>query len=387
MFFKRFRIGSLLGIPINLDLSWFLIVVALSWMLAKYHFPQTVADLPTQTYWAMGISATLGLFLSVLLHELGHAVAARRCGLEMRGITLFIFGGVAEMSQEPGSPRVEFIVAIAGPLVTLGIMALTFAAAFGGRALGLPEPATAVVLYLAIINTILLVFNMVPAFPLDGGRVLRAILWQYKGSLRWATGITSNLGSFFGLFLMILGVWVFLFVPGGFIQGAIYFFIGMFLRNAAAMSYQQLLMRRALEGEPVGRFMTSKVVAVQPDITLDELVNDYIYRTYHKLFPVVDNGSVSGCITTNDVKNVPRDRWGQVRVAEVARECSPANTIKIHADAMDALSRMSSSGLSRLMVVDDDGRLVGILSLKDLLGFLSLKVELEEHKPIRQPLS
>jgi CBS domain-containing protein len=301
----------------------------------------------------------------------------------MRGITLFIFGGVAEMAEEPGSPKVEFIVAIAGPLVTVAIMVATYAMTFAGPFVGLPAPAAAVIFYIAIINTILLVFNMVPAFPLDGGRVLRAILWQVKGSLRWATKITSTIGSGFGLFLMIAGVWVFLI--GAFLQGAIFFFIGMFLRNAASMSYQQLLMRRALEGEPVRRFMTSQPVSVRSNVTLSELVNDYVYQTYHKLYPVVDNGHVSGCVTTNDVKEVPRERWSEVTVAEVAHACSPQNTIDINADAMDALSRMSTNGLSRLIVVDESGQLVGVISLKDLLGFLSLKVELEEqHVPVRR---
>lgn len=379
MFFKRFRVGRLIGFPIYLDLSWFVIVVFLSWMLATIYFPSdtVMPGFSPAAYWAMGIISTLGLFLSVLLHELGHAVAARRCGLEMRGITLFIFGGVAEMIHEPNSPKVEFIVAIAGPLVTLAIIIVTGAFLLAGPALAMPAPVGAVVSYLAVINTILLVFNMVPAFPLDGGRVLRALLWHAKGNLRWATRITSTMGSAFGLLLVVLGVFVFL--GGAVINGVIFFLIGLFLRNAASMSYQQLLMRRALEGEPVGRFMSKQPVSVRSNLTLDELVNDYVYQTYHKLYPVVDNGQVSGCVTTSDVKQVPRDDWTRVTVADVAKECSPHNTIDVNADAMEALSRMSSNGLSRLMVTDH-GELVGVLSLKDLLTFLSLKVELEERK-------
>ncbi len=382
MFSKRFRLGSLLGFPIYLDLSWFLIVIVLAWMLATLHFPIALPDLKAGTYWMMGIAGTLGLFLSVLLHELGHAVAARRCGLEMRGITLFIFGGVAEMADEPQQPKHEFIVAIAGPLVTLVIVVLTFAITAVGPLIALPEPVSAVVFYLAVINFILLVFNMVPAFPLDGGRVLRALLWQLKGSLRWATRITSSIGAGFGLFLIVMGV--FALITGNVWSAIWMVIIGLFLRSAANMSYQQLLVRRALEGEPVQRFMSVDPVSVRSDLTLQALVDDFVYETYHKLYPIVDNGHVTGCVTTQQVKQVPREQWDSVTVADIAQECTPENTISYDSDAMDALARMNRNGISRLMVLDGE-ELVGVLSLKDLLGFLSLKVELEqEHVPVRQ---
>src|SRR6056297_3376601 len=286
MITKRFKIFSLLGFPIYLDLSWFAIVILISWSLATSVFPSQVEGLTATAYWTMGVLGALGLFASILAHELGHAVVARRFELPMRGITLFIFGGVAEMTKEPPSAKAEFFVAIAGPIVSVLISAGCFAVvALGGSAM--PPSAAAVISYLALINAVVVAFNLIPAFPLDGGRVLRSILWHVKGNLRWATRISSSIGSGFGLVLILLGL---LSLLSGSLFAAIWqFLIGMFLRNAAQMSYQQVLMRRALEGEPVSRFMRTSVVDVSPTMTLDQLVDNYVYRYHHKMYPVTEN--------------------------------------------------------------------------------------------------
>jgi CBS domain-containing protein len=225
-----------------------------------------------------------------------------------------------------------------------------------------------------MINTILAVFNMVPAFPLDGGRVLRAALWAWKGRLRWATRITAGIGSGFGIFLIALGV---LSVLGGnFIGGMWWFLIGMFVRAAAQMSYQQVVVRQGLEGVPVRRIMSPEPVAVPPGITLAELVEDYIYRHHFKMFPVVDDNSLIGCVGLRDIKEVPRERWGMTTVSAVMRECSPDNTVRPDSDALAALTRMHQSGNGR-MLVTENGALVGIVTLKDMLKFLSIKLDLE----------
>jgi Zn-dependent protease/CBS domain-containing protein len=373
MFSKRFRIFDLLGFPIYLDLSWFLIVILISWSLAVSAFPAWVEGLTPVQYWTMGIVGALGLFASILAHELGHAVMARRCDLPMRGITLFIFGGVADMGREPPNAKTEFLVAIAGPVVSV-IIAVTGYAVLAVAGEAMPPSVSAVVGYLALINAILVAFNMVPAFPLDGGRVLRAFLWHIKGSLRWATRISSTLGSAFGMFLILLGLVNLL---GGNIIGAIWqFLIGMFLRNAAQMSYQQVLIRRALEGEPVSRFMQPNVVSVSADLPLDELVDQYIYRHHYKMFPVVERDQLVGCVTTRDVQKIPREKWRETSTGEVLSACDQLNTTHPEADAMEALTQLGQSGASRMMVVDD-GRLVGLLSLKDLMRFISLKLELD----------
>lgn len=378
MFIRRFELFRIFGFPIRIDLSWFIIVALITWSLAEHLFPNLNDSLTTTAYWTMGFAGAIGLFVSVLLHELGHAVVARRCGMRMNGITLFIFGGVAEMQDEPPSAKDEFLVAIGGPVVSVALIGV-FAIAAGilGFA-GAHESLTLVAGWLAWINLILVVFNMIPAFPLDGGRVLRSILWQWRGSLRWATKITAAIGAGFGLFLILMGVYLLIFHML-LIAGFWWIIIGMFLRSAANMSYQQVLIRRALEGEPVGQFMKTEPVTVEPNLTVDRLVSDYFYRHYHKMYPVLDGDRLVGCVTSREVKSLEPEQWPNMRVAEIAQPCSNENTIQANTDAMEAMSRMSRNESSRLMVVDGD-RLVGIIALKDLLRFLSLKVELNDER-------
>lgn len=375
MFTKRIKIFELLGFPIYVDLSWFIIVLLITWSLASNAFPAFYEGLATRTYWMMGLAGALGLFVSILLHELGHSVVARRFNVPMKGITLFIFGGVAEMSEEPPSAKAEFFVAIAGPIVSIVIAIVCYTAGIlGGTTLA--TPVAGVLAYLGIINAVVVGFNLIPAFPLDGGRVLRSILWHFKGSLRWATRITSTIGSGFGLFLILLGVLNF--VGGNFVGGMWQVLIGIFLRGAAQMSYQQVLIRRALEGEPIDRFMNTEVITVPSTATLNEVVDDYVYKYHHKMFPVADNGRLLGCITTQEIQRVPRKQWDQQTVGDVAKPCDEENTIQRGSDAMEALSQMQKQETSRLMVVQN-GNLEGVLSLKDMLKFIALKVELENN--------
>jgi Zn-dependent protease/CBS domain-containing protein len=323
----------------------------------------------------MGIAGTLGLFASIVFHEFCHSLVARRYGLPMRGITLFIFGGVAEMSDEPASPKAEFLMAIAGPVSSV-LLAIGLALAYmAGQSLGWPKPLSGVVQYLVLLNVVLAGFNLLPAFPLDGGRVLRSILWAVKDDLRWATRIASNLGAGFGLFLIVMGVLRFI-LAGDFVGGIWSALIGMFIRSASQMSYKQLLMRRALGGDAVRRFMKPDPVTVPPSISVEQLVNDYFYRYHFKMFPVSDGDRLVGCITAGQVKDVPRQQWSEQTVGELAQPCSPENTVRPEMDAMRALSVMNRTGNSRLMVVDGD-RLVGIVTLKDMLKFLDLKIDLE----------
>jgi CBS domain-containing protein len=237
--------------------------------------------------------------------------------------------------------------------------------------------AVGVVGYLSWLNLILAIFNLIPAFPLDGGRVLRSALWSWKNSLRWATRIASRIGSGFGIFLVVMGV--FAIVSGGFVGGMWWVLIGMFVLSASKMSYQRLLMRQVFEGEPVRRFMRSDPVAVPPSITIDQLVEEYIYKYHFKMFPVSENHEPVSCVTTRQVKEIPRTEWDQHTVREIATPCSSENTVAEDTDAMKALSRINRTKNSRLMVVDKNNQLVGILSLKDLLQFLSLKLDLEDE--------
>ena len=374
MFGKRFKLFRLMGFEVGLDLSWIIIAILIAWSLSTGVFPFQYKDLPVRTYWMMGIVGAIGLFLSIIAHEFAHSLVARNRGMPMKGITLFIFGGVAEMGDEPPSAGAEFQIAVVGPLSSIAIAAVFYGIYHIGSVGGWPQPLNGVVGYLAMINMILAVFNLIPAFPLDGGRILRSILWAWKKNLRWATRIASNIGSVFGIFLIVLGVIRIL--AGNFVGGMWFGLIGIFIQGAAKGSYQQLVTRKALEGEPLSRFMNSDPVKVPPSATIDELVENYIYRHHHKFFPVADNGQLIGCITTKQVKEIPREQWPQKKVAEVAVQCSEDNTIDPQADSVEALAAMRRNNASRLMVVKD-GQLVGIITLKDMLEFLSLKVELD----------
>jgi len=375
MFGKRIDLFKLFGFEVRIDLSWVALAILVAWSLSAGLFPFRYEGLSTRTYWIMGIVGAIGLFLSIIVHEMSHSLVARVFGMPIKGITLFIFGGVAEMKKEPPTPKAEFAMAAAGPVSSI-LLALVFYVVFlAARATGWPEAFYGVIQYLAWINGILALFNLIPAFPLDGGRILRSILWGWKKNLRWATRIAAGIGSGFGLFLIFMGILQFF--GGNFIGGMWWFFIGMFVRGAANTSYRQLLVRKALEGEPVGRFMKQDPVTVSPATTVEALVEDFIYRHQFKLFPVVEEGNrLRGCVTMKQVKDIPREQWRSRTAGEIAVGCSPENSIDLQADAMEALALMTRTASSRLMVTEGN-RLAGIISLKDMMKFFELKVELE----------
>lgn len=375
MFGKRIDLFTLFGFEIRIDPSWVFLAVLIAWSLSAGLFPFRYAGLSTQTYWIMGIVGAIGLFFSIIVHEMSHSLVARRFGMSIKGITLFLFGGVAEMKQEPPTPRAEFMMAIAGPISSICLAAIFYLFSQVIKGAAGSEALYGVIKYLAWINGILAAFNLVPAFPLDGGRMLRAVLWGWKNNLRWATRIAAGIGSGFGLLLILMGILQFF--GGNFIGGMWWFFIGMFVRGAATTSYRQLLVRRALEGEPVERFMRKDPVTVPPSTTVEALVEDFIYRHQFKLFPIVDEGNrLRGCVTMKQIKDIPREQWQSKTAGEIAIGCSPENSIDLKADAMDALALMTRTASSRLIVTEDD-RLAGIISLKDMMKFFELKVELE----------
>lgn len=378
MFTNRFKLFEVFGLKINADLSWFIIVLLVTWTLATGYFPseQGVPGLSTTLYWVLGLITAALLFSSIVLHEMGHALMAQRFDVPIKGITLFIFGGVAEMSDEPPTAKSEFLVAVAGPVVSV-ILGVAFLALTGvGTALGWPSTVTVTTQVVGMLNVVIVLFNMIPAFPLDGGRVLRSILWHWKDNLRWATRVTSGIGAAFGIGLIGFGVVIA--ISGNLISGLWMGLIGFFVRTAAKMSYQQLLLRRSLEGEPVARFMETEVVTVPRSLSVRELVDDYVYRHHHKLYPVMDDDRLVGCVSTKEVRELPQEEWERQSVGSIAQPCSEENTIAPRSDAMDALSRMSRGGSSRLMVAEGEA-LHGILALKDLLEFFSLKMELEDR--------
>jgi Zn-dependent protease/CBS domain-containing protein len=371
-----FQILRVAGLPVRVHASWFVILVLVTWSLATGWYPTMLPEAGQPRWWLLGAVGALGLFTSILLHEMAHAFVGRRLGVRTRAITLFLFGGVAELDDEPDTPSVELRIALAGPLATvtiIGILAVARWAWTGGSGGAL---FAAVIDQLFFVNVSLLVFNLVPAFPLDGGRVLRAILWQRRSDLRWATRVASALGRGFGSGLILLGL--VLALTGNLLSGMWLGLIGLFLRGAAGASYRQLLLKRMLEGEPVRRFARADVVSVPPDLALDQFVNEYVFRYRHSAFPVVDGRRLLGTVDTKDVRSISPEARVAARVSDLLIPASEATTIRPEQDALEALAKMQKNGLPRLAVVSSSGELEGLLSLSDLLGLFQLKVELDD---------
>lgn len=374
MFGKRWKIFELFGFTVQLDASWIVLALLVTWSLATGVFPQYYPGLPSATYWSMGMVGMIGLVFSIVFHEASHSLVARAHGMQIKGITLFIFGGVAELGDEPETARTEFLVAIAGPISSYFLAAVFFTLAWTFDRLEVGVALQGLGYYLAYINALLATFNLLPAFPLDGGRVLRAGLWYWKGNLRWATWIATRSGGVLGFALIFLGVLSI--VAGNFIGGLWWFLIGLFVRQAADASFLQYMAREALAGEPVSRFMTPDPVTVPAATTLRAFVDDYVYRYHYDLYPVTREGRLVGCVRTHDVKTLTPETWSHHVVSEIMRPPTPELTIAPSADALKALAQMRSSANSRLLVTEG-GRLVGVLVLKDMLELIALKMDLE----------
>jgi Zn-dependent protease/CBS domain-containing protein len=373
MFGKRITLFKLFGFEVRLDMSWIIIAILITWSLGSGFFPYRYPGFSKLSYWLMGAVGAVGLFFSIVFHELCHSLVARGYGIPMKGITLFIFGGVAEMGDEPPSPKIEFQMSVVGPLSSIAIGLVFYGLFILGMRGVWPMQVNAVLEYLAAINILLACFNLIPAFPLDGGRILRSILWKVKNDIRWATRISSMIGSGFGYLLIAFAIYSLLI--GNFIGAVWWFLIGMFIRGAAQMSYQQLLLRRALEGEPVSRFMKKDPVTVSPAISIRQFVDDYLLHYHFKMYPVVEDGRLIGCITSGEVKKVPRDAWQNTTVGEATIRVCAENSVGPETDSVEAIALMRRTGNSRMMITDGE-KLLGILALKDLLEFLSMKVEL-----------
>jgi Zn-dependent protease/predicted transcriptional regulator len=374
MFTRRITLFKLLGFEVRVDASWLIIAALVTWTLAAGVFPSYYPGLGGPTYFWMGVAGAVLFFGSIVVHELCHSLVARRYGIPMKGITLFVFGGIAELGQEPPSAISEFMMAIAGPAasVLIGIFFYAIERAVRGAA---PIQLTGVLAYLARINWILAAFNMIPAFPLDGGRVLRALLWHHNHDLRRATRTASRIGSAFGVGLIVLAVLNLFF--GSVVTAIWYFMIGMFLRAVAQNSYQQVVVSSALQGEPVRKFMHTDLDTVTPDTSIADLVNEHMYRNHHHMLPVLsDSNRLEGCVTPEQVKSVPREEWQAHTVQEIAKPCSPEDTITPDTESTEALRLLQRSPNAKLMVVED-GRLVAIVSMRDLTDFLATKLELE----------
>jgi Zn-dependent protease/predicted transcriptional regulator len=364
---RTFRIFTIGGIPVSIHASWLLIYALITWSLAQGYFRPALPELPAVAHWANGLLAALLLFVSVLLHELAHAVVARGHGLQVGGITLHIFGGVSQLEEEPESPRAEFWIAIVGPLTSFAIAALLWVV----RMATIVQPAwgQAVVKYLLFVNVAVGIFNLLPGFPLDGGRVLRAALWKWRGSLARATYVAGRVGTLFAYLLIGLGVIQIL--GGALFAGLWSIMIGLFLRGSADASYQQVTVRSALEPIRVRDIMATHVVSTELDATIAELADSFWAHHFTSL-PVVDGQRVIGVVSLHQVHEVPQDRWRTSLVRQVMRPLTDDLAIRPDATVFEALEKASRNGLGRLAVMEG-ARLVGYVSLKDITHVLVLR--------------
>ena len=374
MFRGSLVLGTIRGIPIRIHFTWLIIFGLLSWSLASGYFPQRYPDLPITAYWIKAIIAALFLFGSVLVHELMHALMAQSLRVPIAGITLFALGGVSEMKQEPPSPSAEFKIAIVGPLASL-VLAGVFWLLWRALEREGPDPSfAAIALYLVGLNTVVAVFNMLPAFPLDGGRVLRAIIWGITKNLQKATYLATRVGRIFAYILISLGA-VSLFAGAGF-QGIWMALIGFFLLQGAQASYAQVMLKEALAGIAVRDIMVKDVLTVPPGLSVRALIEGYFLAHGYGGFPVVDHGQVSGIVALADVKRVPPEEYDRVTVREVMTPLTERLTIAPEADVSVALQRMAEDALGRLVVMER-GRMLGLVTKTGLSRFLQMKLELQ----------
>lgn len=358
------------GIRIVIDPTWLFVFALVVWSLATGYFPAADASITGAEAWTLGAVAGVLLFASVLVHELSHALLARRAGIPVPRIRLFLFGGVSEMAAEPHNPRSEFRIAVAGPLTSLGLAALFW----GLQRTALPSlvPGGPLVAeYLATINLALGIFNLVPGFPLDGGRILRAWLWWRRGDLLSATRTAGRAGSVVAYALMGLGL-VNL-ITGATLGGIWMILIGMFLNQAAGSSYQTALLKDLLSGVRVRERMTRPVIAVPAHASLEELVNDYFYRHPHGSFPVSwGDGRLAGMVSLEQVKSVPRDDWVRTPVRQVMTPAEGVCALDPEEDCFAALEKMIRCDAGRLPVVVSE-EIVGILSRRDVMKLFQVR--------------
>jgi Zn-dependent protease/CBS domain-containing protein len=369
---NSFKIGAIYGIDIEINSTWLIVFFLVTFSLVSY-FPAAYPELPTWVGVTDGLITSILFFLSVLFHELSHSIVAKRNNLDIKRITLFVFGGVAQMSDEPSSPGVEFKMAVAGPAASY-FLALLFAGLFLlSSATGLGLGITAPFQYLALINFALGTFNLIPGFPLDGGRILRAGLWSYHRNLAKATQMAARCGQFFAFGLVFLGI--LLFFRGDFLGGIWLIFLGWFLNQAATSGYQQTFLRQALLGVKVEEIMSRNILLAPANLTLTQLVDDYFLRYKVGRFPIIENGQLLGIVTLHDVKEVPRERWETTFVQDVLRPLKEYDFISPEEDVMAAFKKLAQHELGQLLVFNE-GKLVGIVTKSDILRLAKFKREL-----------
>jgi len=386
-----FRIGRIFGINIRIDWSWLVIFALITWNLGAT-FGETHTDWSTTLRWGMAVLAALLFFVSVLAHELAHSLVAQARGVPVRSITLHLFGGVSNIQREPDSPQGEFVMAILGPItslviggVLLWIVGLSAGLAGNGslnieRMLTQMSPLMTIFSWLGSVNVMVGLFNLIPGFPLDGGRVVRSILWAVTDNLRRATRWASWLGQGIAWMMIIAGITMVFgaripVLGTGLGNGLWLSFIGWFLHTASVQSYRQVVIQDILEGVPVERMMRTDPPTCSPDCTVSNLVHEHIMKSDDQSFPVVDNGRFVGLVTLDDVRSVSRDEWETTSVRQIMTPSDQLIQVTLQEDAADALGKLARADVRQLPVVDN-GSLAGLLRRRDIVKWLQLESEL-----------
>ncbi len=360
-----FRLGRIGGIEIGVHYTWVFAFILITWTLAEGFFPQLYPDWNTLTYWITGAISALLLFVSVLVHELAHSFVARAKGLPVQGITLFIFGGVSNLAGEAKRAGDEFAIAVVGPATSLVLAGLFWGIYQVNETADSPLIAT--IRYLAIINGILALFNILPGFPLDGGRVLRSIIWGATGSLRRATDIAAGVGQVFGWVLIGWGVFIML-TQGSFLSGLWIAFVGWFLSSAADSARREVATQEMFRGVTVREVMDAEPETVKPSTSVDEMVRESFLRRGKRAAPVCDGDRLVGIVTLTDIREVPQERWPTTPVSEVMTR-EPLYSVAPTDDLASALNKLGENNLNQVLVTED-GKLVGMLSRADIIRFL-----------------
>jgi Zn-dependent protease/predicted transcriptional regulator len=375
------RIGKIMGIPVRIHYTLWLVFALIAWSLAYGYMPHQYPGLSTGIYWAIGIASAIILFASVLIHELSHSYVAKKNGLPIARITLFFFGGVSEMTEEPQDPGLEVRMAIAGPAMSLAIAAVLGGLWYISKAISLPVPIIATLGYGALINAVLAAFNLLPAFPLDGGRVFRGSLWKHSNSLIGATRTATRFSEVISLLMMLGGFAAIIF--GDFVDGIWIVVMGWFIRSGAETSLGQSLVGEALTGVTVNDIMTRNVLTVPPEMTVHQLVQDYFLIYHHDGYPVVKDGEIQGIVTLRCVRSVPKEQRASVTIAQAMVPRDRTIVIKPTQSALDAFQKMARARVGRLLVAED-GKLMGILTRGDVMRTIQTRRELG-ISTIRQP--
>lgn len=366
---STFRVARLFGIDINVHATWVIAVFLIAWSLGAGYFPQAYPDWEPGLYPVAGIAAALGLFLCVLVHELAHSLLALAKGLPVHGITLFIFGGVSSIEMNDDEAHDEFVIAIVGPLTSLALAGLAWAAS---AVVPAGSFAGALVTYLVFVNVVLAVFNLVPGFPLDGGRVLRSVVWGITGDFEKATRLASSVGQFIGFALIGWGVVRLL--AGEVFAGLWTALIGWFLNSAAEATKVQTVSTVAFRGLKAGDLLEPAPEALDPDTTVATFVQEHILRHGERALPVVFGGRVLGIVSLTDVKRVPEDSWPATPVTRIMTRDVLA--VRPTDDVSEGLRLLAEHDVHQVLVTDDGGRLLGQLTRAHLVEYLQLREEL-----------